>query len=117
MDATYRISITEQLRGNPLIDYYDVKMDLIEILNKFDEDTLREMAKNNKNRFFYRNSQSDIEERMLEKMPNNVKRQLQTQANKLARGGQKSENAFVAENFSTTYTRGGHKYVDGRRIY
>lgn len=75
------------------------------------------MAKDDKNRFFYRNSQGDVEKRVLDKMPDNVKRQLQTQANKAARGGQKSANAFVAENFNTTYTRGGHKYVNGRRIY
>lgn len=116
MDATYRETVTEQLRGNPLIDY-DVKMGLIEVLNKFNESTLREMAKDDKNRFFYRNSQSDIEKTIKEKMPENVKRQLQSQVNRLARGGQKSENAFIAENFTATYTRAGHKYVNGKRIY
>lgn len=116
MDATYRETVTEQLRGNPLMDY-DTKMDLIDILKKFDEGTLREMAKDDKNRFFYRNGQSDIEKRIKEKMPENVKRQLQGQVNKLARGGQKSENKFVSENFNATYTRAGHKYVNGRRIY
>lgn len=116
MDATYRETVTEQLRGNPLIEY-DTKMGLIEILNKFDEGTLREMAKDDKNRFFYKNSQSSIEKRIIDKMPDNVKRQLNAQGNKLARSGQKSDNAFLAENFSGNYTRGGHKYENGRRIY
>lgn len=104
------------MRGNPLIDY-DTKAGIIEVLNKFDEGTLREMAKDDKNRFFYRNSQSDIEKRVKDKMPDNVKRQLQQQANRLARNGKTSENEFIARNFETTYTRGGHKYVNGQRIY
>lgn len=92
-------------------------MGIVEVLKKFDEGTLREMAKDDKNRFFYRNSQSDIESRVLEKMPDSVRRQLQNQANRLARSGQESENAFIAENFETTYRRGGHRYENGRRIY
>lgn len=116
MDATYRETVTEQLRGNALIDY-EVKEGLIDILNKFDEGTLREMAKDDKNRFFYRNNQSGIEKRVFAKMPENVKRQLQSQVNRLARSGQKSENAFVANNFDATYTKAGHKYVNGKRIY
>ena len=116
MDATYKDTMTEQIGGNPFVDDYE-KADLIDVLKMFSESDLKSMAEGDKYRFFYKSSQNEISEQMKERMPQTVRARIQTQVNRLARAGAKSENSFIRENFSATYTRGGHKYVDGVRKY
>jgi len=116
VDATYHDTVKAQIGGNALLDY-EYKDDILKIIDKFSESELQQMAKSDKNRFFYQNGQSGIESKLKTEMPDRIKKTLQAQANRAARNGQQASNKFVANNFDTTYTRGGHKYVSGKRIY
>lgn len=115
MDATYIDTIKAQISGNALIDY-ESKEDILKVVDKLSESELIALSKNDKNRFFYKNRQGDIQSALKDKLPDKLKKSLQLQANRAARTGQASSNKF-ASNFETTYTRGGHKYVAGKRIY
>ena len=116
MDATYKDTVTAQLEGNPFIDY-EVKEGILNIIGRFSENDLKNMTKEDKNRFFYKSKFTDVKDKIKENMPVSVKKSLQAQANRAARQGKENSNKFVAEAFETTYTRGGHKYVNGKRIY
>ena len=116
MDATYKDTITAQLEGNPFIDY-EIKEGLLKILWRFSEDELKNVTKQDKNRFFYKSKLIDVAARLRDEMPSTEKRKLQTQANKAAREGRKLKNKFTEYTFPTTYTRSGHKYVNGKREY
>ena len=116
MDATYKDTMTEQIGGNPFIDDYE-KADLIDVLNMFSESEIKSMAEGDKYRFFYKSSKTELSEQMKERMPKKVRTRIQTQVNRLARADATSENSFIKENFSGTYTRGGHKYINGVRDY
>lgn len=116
MDATYKDTITAQLEGNPFIDY-EIKEGILNIIGRFSENDLKNMTKEDKNRFFYKSKFADVKNKIKEEMPTGLKKSLQAQVNREARQGKESSNKFVAEAFETTYTRGGHKYINGKRIY
>lgn len=116
-DATYRESVEGQIGGNAFMSW-DMKDGLIDILNRyFSESQIKAMSAADKHRFFYVNGQTDISKKVLSNLSASAKRSIQSQVNNLARQGLQSDNAFIRENFSGTYTRGGHKYVEGKRIY
>ena len=116
MDATYKDTITAQLEGNPFIDY-EIKEGILNIIGRLSENNLKSMTKEDKNRFFYKSKFTDIKNKIKDEMPTGLKKSLQAQANREARQGKESSNKFVADAFETTYTRGGHKYINGKRIY
>ncbi len=116
MDATYKDTIMAQLEGNPFIDE-EIKEGLLKILWRFSEDELKNVTKQDKNRFFYKSKLLDVAARLRDEMPSTEKRKLQTQANRAARQGRELKNKFVEYAFPTTYTRSGHKYVNGKREY
>lgn len=116
-DATYRESVEGQINGNVYLSWA-MKEGIINVLNRyFSEAQIKRMSAADKKRFFYRNGQTDISEKIMSGLTSAQKSTIQKQVNRLARNGLQSDNAFVRENFSASYTRGGHKYVNGRRLY
>lgn len=116
MDATYRDTATEQVRGNPFISW-ETKESILDVMKYLSEGTLKEMTRNEKNRFFYQAGTSELEKRIFEKLPQSVKNKMQREVNAAARKGLEVDNSFIRNNFSSTYIRAGHKYVNGKRIY
>lgn len=116
MDATYKDMVTAQVEANALIDL-EIKDDLLKVLNRFSENDLKELSKDEKNRFFYKNGFNDVAKKIKDEMPPTLKKYYQKKANAAARAGTEIDNKFVSQNFETTYTRGGHKYVNGVRKY
>ncbi len=116
MDTTYKDTITAQLEGNPFIDE-EIKEDMLKSLWRFSENELRNVTKEDKNRFFYQGKLIDIAARLKDEMPTKDKKKVQMQTNKAAREGREIKNKFIEYAFPTTYTRGGHKYVNGKRQY
>lgn len=116
-DATYRESVEGQINGNVFLSW-DMKDGIIDVLNRyFSEAQIKSMSAADKKRFFYKNGQTDISQKIMGGLSPTQKSTIQKQVNRLARNGQQSDNAFIRENFSASYTRGGHKYVNGQRIY
>jgi len=115
-DVTYRVTAEAQISGNPLLDY-EYKKDLLKILNEFSDGEIERMAKQDSNRFFYKGGASDLEKKIKKEMPTKLQKKLQMQANREQRKSNTISNKFIANNFKTTYTRGGHKYVNGFRQY
>lgn len=110
MDTTYKESLIGQIEGNARLDFREAD-ELIRIANKFSV-TRAEKAVLGKKRFFYTADTEEVIETIKGMMTASEVRTEQSLANKRTRefGGRSSI-------FETTYKRGGHKYVDGVRIY
>ncbi len=117
-DATYKDTVTAQIEGNPFIDY-EIKESILNIMKKsrFNESDYQDMTKEDKNRFFYKNKFSNVADKIKDTMPVGIRKRYQAEANAAARAGTKHKDKFVAEAFGTTYKKGGHKYIDGKRQY
>ena len=116
-DATYRDSVEGQINGNVFLSW-TIKEGIIDILNRyFSEAQIKRMSAVDKKRFFYMSEKIDISEKIMSGLTPAQKKTIQKQVNQLAQNGLQHDNAFVRENFSSSYTRGGHKYVTGRRLY
>lgn len=113
-DTTYKESVIEQIRGSSQIADGD-KKELVKYVRKLDENKSKGLTQGRNNRFFYRSSQQDVETKIVENLKPGQRRYLQLQANKAAARGE--TDTFAQRHFKTTYTRGGHKYVDGVRQY
>ena len=111
MDTTHKDSLIAQIAGNGKLDFRDVDL-LIEIVGKMDETRAESLMRSGAKRFFYNSSTAEIVEKLRGELTANELKSGQRQANKRAR-----EDNYISKVFETTYTRGGHKYVDGFRIY
>lgn len=111
MDTTHKQSLIAQIEGNAKIDYRDVEK-IVKILNTKSETFAKGVMKAGKSRFFYSAQLEDVIAKIKSSMSANEKKQEQRMANKIARMGGESSSLFEA-----TYTRGGHKYVNGVRLY
>lgn len=116
MDATYKETAIIQIEHNTSIDY-ELKADLIKVIKSLDEETIKNLTKDEKNRFFYKSSRADVGKALKDNLPKGKRTYMQATANRLAREGKVSNNTFIRDNFATTYTRGGHKYINGVRDY
>ncbi len=110
MDTTYKESLIGQIEGNARLDFREAD-ELIRIANKFSV-TRAEKAVLGKKRFFYTADTEEVIEKIKGMMTDSEVRTEQSRVNKRMRAfGERSSI------FETTYKRGGHKYVDGVRIY
>lgn len=110
MDTTYKESLIGQIEGNAKLDFREAD-ELIRIANKFSENQAK-TAVLGKKRFFYTAEKEETINTIKGMMTASEARTEQKLANKRMR-----EFGERSRLFETTYTRGGHKYVDGVRIY
>lgn len=111
MDTTYMDTVTAQIDGNALIDYRDAN-ELIAIVKAGGEGWVRSLAKTSTYRFCYNAKLEDLTKRIAQSMTPSQRIAGQRNANRTAR-----TSGWESKMFKTTYTRGGHKYIKGERIY
>ena len=111
MDATHKDSLIAQITGNGKMDFRDADS-LVKIVGKMNETRAESLMRSGAKRFFYNSSTEEIVEKLSGALTANELKSGQMRANKMAR-----DDNYISKVFKTTYTRGGHKYVDGFRIY
>lgn len=110
MDASYKVSATEQILGNPTIDY-DFKLDLIKAVNGKSEGNCKSFCRRDDNGRFFYDTDGDELKTDLKSFTS------QREVNRLRRAGVEFESEEFNKEFPATYRRGGHLYVNGVRIY
>lgn len=111
MDATYKDTLIGQLSGNAPLDYRDAD-ELIKLIRNKSEGFAKGLLTGGKSRFFYTAKTEDIINKIKSTLTPSELRGGQRSANKNAR-----EGVWDSKVFETTYTKSGHKYVNGRREY
>lgn len=120
MDETYYDTMLAQLDNIPTFDTHSKEL-LEKLVKPFTESQAKELVTSGGKggRFVYESRVSEVGG-ALEKMASHdplLKKRLQTIVNAEARAGRTIEFLPEDTNMSSTYTRGGHKYVKGKRIY
>lgn len=110
MDASYKVSATEQILGNPTIDY-DFKLDLIKVVNGKSEGNCKSLCRRDDNGRFFYDTDGDKLKSDLKSVTS------QREVNRLRRAGIEFESEEFNKEFPATYRRGGHLYVNGVRKY
>ncbi|WP_416872695.1 hypothetical protein [Helicobacter ganmani] len=119
MDGSYKASNIEQLRGNPILRVADVEL-AVRLIKRFSEieNEMLSHLKGRKGRFFYRASLDEIAVAFkkifgLEYLKSPA---FQRVVNAVSRA-HGSPTLFEDLGVSGTYTRSGHKYYNGIRVY
>lgn len=126
MDVSYRETNTAQIEGNPVMDYR-LKEDLLFLIdNVFSESKNKQAAyMDGSGRYFYNADNStiasDIQKLCTQRIANDLYRRY-GRVNLPQTAGEKIENPIFQSEifrnaFPVEYTRSGHRYVYGTRVY
>lgn len=119
MDSSYKESNIEQLRGNPMLRVADAELAvrLVTCLGAAGNEMLSYLS-GQKGRFFYRASLGEIAVALKKIFGREYLKSpaFQRVVNAVSRA-HGSPTLFEDLGVSGTYTRGGHKYYNGIRIY
>lgn len=119
-DATYKLTAWESLSNNPTLDLRS-KDQMLDLVKKYlSESECKDLVliEDQKGRFFYNVPINEIGAKLADIAGTNasLSTKLQKIVNSEAREGRKV-SWLTDTQFTATYTRGGHKYVNGVRLY
>lgn len=105
----------EQLYVNPRVPI-QIKDGIFDLWSYWSESTIKEIARRDKSRFFYKGSNQMVGRAMYGALADYQKRYLQGVSNRTARGGRDFDNAFINTYFPPTYSRNGRYYYEGKQV-